>query len=293
MAIYNLGSINTDFFYSVPHLPKPGETLAATGYSYGLGGKGANQSIAAAQGGARVIHIGSVGSDGGWAVDQLKGYGVDVQNIARLDMPTGHAIVNIAPDGENAIVIYSSANMAQDAGRIMSAMESVKPKDFCLLQNETSQVPYTAEHAKEKGLRVVYSAAPFDSDAAQEVLPFVDLLVVNEVEAEQLSAAIGVSASELPVSEILITRGSKGATYRAGDTKVEVPAFEVDPVDTTGAGDTYLGFFIAGLDAGMETKGAMTFAAAGAAVQVTQPGTADAIPNLAEVKAFLEERLVK
>lgn len=160
-----------------------------------------------------------------------------------------------------------------------------------MLQNETNLVAFTAELARELGMRVVYSAAPFDAQSVQEVLPFVDLLVVNEVEAQQLSDALGVSAENLPVAELLVTRGSKGAKYRSGGQEVCVPAFLVDPVDTTGAGDTYLGFFVAGLDVGMDIKGAMTFAAAGSAIQVTRPGTADAIPDLAEVKTFLEERL--
>lgn len=291
MAIYNLGSINADFFYNVPHLPMPGETIAATGFAVGLGGKGANQSVAAAKGGARVIHIGSVGPDGDLAVAELAGMGVETSHIARLEVPTGHAIINVAPDGENAIVIYSSANIAQSQDRIQAALADATEGDFCLLQNETNLVAFTAELARTKGLRVVYSAAPFDIEAAQDVLPYVDLLVVNEVEAAQLSEAMGVTPDHLPVPEWLITRGAAGAVFHSGGQKIEVPAFEVEPVDTTGAGDTYLGFFVAGLDANMDTRGAMRFAAAGSAIQVTRPGTAKAIPSLTEVKVFLEERM--
>jgi len=291
MAIYNLGSINADYFYQVPHLPKPGETLAATDYAFGLGGKGANQSIAAACGGAKVVHIGAIGPDGGWAVEKLAGYGIDVSHIAALDIPTGHAIINVDEEGENAIVIYSSANIAQSEDSLREALNGANEGDVCLLQNETNLVVFAAELAQEKNMRVVYSAAPFDAAHAQEVLPCTNLLVVNEVEAKQLSDALGVSPTHLPVPEVLITRGSSGAVYRSGGQEIEVPAFKVDPVDTTGAGDTYLGFFVAGLDAGMDVKGAMTFASAGSALQVTKPGTADAIPGLGEVKAFLEERL--
>jgi len=293
MAIFNLGSINADHIYSVPHLPAPGETLAATHHSIGLGGKGANQSIAAAHGGATVIHIGAVGADGDWAVAEIARTGASVDHIARLDLPTAHAIINVDPSGENAIVIYSAANLAQDESRIAAALEDAEEGDFCLLQNETNLVAFTAEHAKGRGLRVVYSAAPFDADAVQEVLPFIDLLVVNAVEAEQFSKALGVTPDHLPVAECLITRGSEGAVYLSGGEKIMVPAFDVTPVDTTGAGDTYLGFFVAGLDAGMDPRGAMRFAAAGAAIQVTRPGTAAAIPTLMEVKAFLEERMQK
>ncbi len=291
MAVFNLGSINVDHFYKVPHLPRPGETLAATAHSVGLGGKGANQSVAAARGGATVVHIGAVGRDGVWTVDRLREFGVGVDHIAVLEMPTAHAIINVDPEGENAIVIFSAANVAQDETRIEQAFADALGDDFCVLQNETDKVAFAAERAREQGLRVVYSAAPFDADKVEEVLPFIDLLVVNEVEAQQLSNALGVSPKNLPVAEVLITRGAKGAVYRSGGQEIEVASFEVDPVDTTGAGDTYLGFFVAGLDAGMDIKGAMTFAAAAAAIQVTRPGTADAIPDLVEVKAFLEQRL--
>ena len=291
MAIFNLGSINADYFYQVPHLPMPGETLAAAGYAKGLGGKGANQSIAAAKAGALVHHIGAVGPDGAWAVEELHVAGVGVENIARLDIPTGHAIINIDPEGENAIVIFSSANIAQTESAILTALETGGEGDFLILQNETNLVAFAAELAKSKGMRVVYSAAPFDAEATQDVLPFVDLLAVNAVEADQLSLALGVTAQHLPVAECLITRGADGASYISNGVSIDVPAFKVEPVDTTGAGDTYLGFFVAGRDAGMDIKGAMRFAAAGSAIQVTRHGTAQAIPALTEVKEFLELRM--
>lgn len=291
MAIWNLGSINIDHFYRVPRIPVPGETLAATTYATGLGGKGANQSIAAARGGAQVMHIGAVGPDGDRAIAALAEVGIDTGQIAVLDMPTGHAIINVDDAGENAIVIFSSANVALTQEQVRAALAKASQGDVCLLQNETNLAAYAAEIARDKGMRVIYSAAPFDADHAAEMLPFVDLLVLNEVEAAQLSEALGVSPARLPVAEVLITRGARGAIYRSGGDEVSVPAFAVEPVDTTGAGDCYLGFFAAGQSAGMDVKGAMTFAAAAAAIQVTREGTADAMPDLHEVKAFLEVRL--
>lgn len=291
MAIYNLGSINIDYFYQVPRLVLPGETIAASAFHFGLGGKGANQSIAAARGGASVFHIGAVGPDGEWALERLDNFGVNTDNVASLEIPTGHAIITVDPEGENAIVIYSSANVALAEEQIEEALSSANEGDFCILQNETNLAPFTAQMAKERGMRVVYSAAPFDENHVREMLPHIDILVVNEVEATQLAEALETNPDELPISQVLITRGSGGAVFRSSEGEVEVPAFDVVPIDTTGAGDTYLGFFVAGLDAGMDTKGAMTFASAGAAIQVMRSGTGDAIPELLEVKAFLEERL--
>lgn len=291
MAIFNLGSINVDCLYAVPHLPMPGETLAATAYSFGLGGKGANQSIAATMGGATVMHIGMVGSDGEWAKSALEDFGVSTDLIGEAEVPTGHAIINVDPSGENAIVIFSAANIAQEEGRIDQALTMAAEHDTFLCQNETNLTAYAAEKARGIGMRVVYSAAPFDADAVQEMLPFVDMLVVNEVEARQLGDALGVTPENLPVAQVLITLGADGAEFRSSGEVIRVPGFKVTPVDTTGAGDTFLGFFLAGLDVGLDIKGAMTFASAAAAIQVTRKGTAEAIPDLSEVKEFLEEHL--
>ena len=115
MALWNLGSINADLFYSVPHLPGPGETLASTNHRKGLGGKGANISVAAARAAARVFHIGAVGNDGKWASDLLLEYGVDPRFIAVSDTATGHAIIATDADGENNIILYPGAN--QDISR--------------------------------------------------------------------------------------------------------------------------------------------------------------------------------
>ena len=112
MTVFNLGSINADLFYRVPHLPGPGETLASTDHSRGLGGKGANMSVAIARAAARAVHIGAVGSDGRWAVERLLEYGVDTRHIARLGAATGHAIIMVDAEGENAIVLFQGANRA-------------------------------------------------------------------------------------------------------------------------------------------------------------------------------------
>jgi ribokinase len=290
MTIYNLGSINIDHFYRVLHLPEPGETLAASAYSTGLGGKGANQSVAASRAGAEVHHIGAIGFDGQWIIEKLQDFGIRTVHIAALDTPTAHAIINVDQAGENAIVIFSSANVMQDKVRIRGALANASKGDFCILQNETNLVRFTAELAKTRALRVVYSAAPFSAVAVEAVLPFIDMLVVNEVEAQQLSSELGLSVETLPDTEVLITRGAKGASFYAGGTTTEMSAYKVDPVDTTGAGDTYLGFFVAALDQGKSAREALRFAAAGAAIQVTRPGTADAIPDRTEVLEFLKLR---
>ncbi len=291
MAIYNLGSVNIDHVYRVPYLPEAGETLAATSFNSGLGGKGANQSIAIARAGGKVFHIGAIGSDGVWLADQMTEAGVDTQHLSVIDVPTGHAIIYVDDAAENVIVLFTGANRALRETMVTDALSGAGAGDWLLLQNETNLGVYAAKAAKAKGMRVAYAAAPFDAKAAVAMLPMTDLLAVNHVEAAQLSKALGVEAATLPVPQILITRGVDGATLQTGDAVISVDAFKVDPVDTTGAGDTFLGYFLAALDLGRSVKHALTFASAASAIQVTKVGAAAAIPAADEVVAFLDGNL--
>ena len=284
MAVYNLGSINLDHVYRVPHLPLPGETLSAVDYTVGLGGKGANQSVAVAKAGAAIRHIGCVGREGTWALGRLRDYGVDVSRVTIGEQPTGHAIINVDPGGENAIVIFPGANHGIDAVAMDEALADGVTGDTLMIQNETSLRVEAARIAQQKRMFVVYSAAPFDAEAVRAILPHVSLLVVNEGEAAQLQVAL----NGRPEVDMVITRGSKGAEWiSVGAEPVFQPAFRVTPVDTTGAGDTFIGTLVAGIDLGLSRVEAMRRAAAAAALQVTRPGAAQAIPTAQEVNAFL------
>ena len=282
MTIWNLGSINIDHVYAVPHIPAPGETLAAASLTTGLGGKGANQSVAAARAGADVRHLGAVGADGLWTLDRLRAAAVDVDHVAQVEAPTGHAVITVDAAGENAIVILAGANAAQDAGRIAATLDEAARGDILLLQNETTAQVAAAKAARARGLQVIYSAAPFEAEAVRAVLEHATLLVMNAGEAAELKAALG----GLPEVPMLTTLGADGARWTDGETVTEVPAPKVAAVDTTAAGDTYLGYVAAGLDRGLGMEAAMRLAAKAAALKVTRPGAADAIPALAEVEAF-------
>jgi ribokinase len=291
MAIYNLGSINVDLLYAVPHLPGPGETLAATAFRRGLGGKGANMAVAAARGAARVVHIGAVGADGRWAKDLLTEYGVDTRHIAVVDEVTGHAIILLDPAGENTIVINPGANHAISRDHIGLALAEASPGDMLVLQNETSEQAFCAETGSDLGLRVVYAAAPFDAEAVRAVLPHLDILILNAVEAEQLSQALGRGPGALGIADVIVTLGAKGCFWFHGNDGLvrEYPALPVIPVDTTGAGDTFTGYLLAGLDRGMPMEQAIALATRAAALMVTRVGTADVIPDLLEIEQM--ERL--
>ncbi|UXX81894.1 ribokinase [Roseovarius pelagicus] len=284
MTVYNLGSINADRFYRVPHLPQPGETLAAAAHFSGLGGKGANQSVAAALAGAEVVHIGAVGADGGWMVDLLNGYGVGTRHIAVKPAPSGHAIITVDDQGENAIVLYPGANRTVEEEQVTKALAEAGRGDWLMMQNETNCQVEAALSARERGAKVAYSAAPFDPEAVRAVTPLIDLLILNEVEAAQLETG----AQGMSTLRTIITKGAAGAVFlEQGKAPVEVPAFAVPVVDTTGAGDTFAGYTVAALAQGMDVPQALRQASAAAALMVQRKGTAEAIPTLPEVHRFL------
>ena len=233
-----------------------------------------------------MIHVGAVGREGVWAVDRLTAAGVDTGQIVTLDHATGHAIIFVDKGAENQIVIHAGANRAVPPGSVARALDRAQAGDWLLTQNETNGGPEAARSARERGLRVAYAAAPFDAEAAAGMLPLADLVVVNEAEARALGAHLGRWPDGVG---LLVTRGRGGACYQDASGTVEIPAFRVDPVDTTGAGDCFTGYFLAGLDTGLAPEAALRRAAAAAAISVTRRGAADAIPEGVEVDRFLSD----
>ena len=286
MAIWNLGSINADFVYSVPHIPAPGETLSSTNRQMFLGGKGTNMSVAAARAAARVHHIGAVGEDGRWAIQRLLEYGVDTRSIAVLETETAQAIIMVDPHGENAIVLHPGANAEIPQVTLQAAMAEAETGDWLIIQNETNLQRTAAEMGKKLGLQVAYAAAPFDADRVRAVLPYLDLLILNAVEAAQLQTATGQAPGDLAVRDVIVTRGAEGADWYGTGGVDHFPAIKVDPVDTTGAGDTFTGYVLACLDRDMPMAQAIGQATKAGALMVMRHGTADVIPDLSEVQAF-------
>ena len=286
MTIYNLGSINIDMVYQVPHLPAPGETLAAKSYSQGLGGKGANMSVAAARAGARTRHIGAVGTDGRWAVERLLEYGVDVGHITEVSEVTGHAIISVDDSAENSIVLWPGANYRLEVDQIGAALAEADTGDTLLMQNETTGQLVAVQIAKDLGFRIVYAAAPFEADAVKMLLPYIDLLFLNEIEAGQLETAIGKPINALDVENVIVTLGADGCRWYSNSAGLEndFDAIKVEPIDTTGAGDTFTGYVVAGLDRGMPMAQAIKLATQASALMVTRLGTADVIPDLKDVQ---------
>ena len=285
MKILNLGSLNIDLVYQVEHIARPGETIASSSHQVFAGGKGANQSAALARASASVFHAGQVGPEGQWLVDKLAGLGVDVQHIRFSDIPTGHAIIQVDRHGQNSIVLFAGANAQINRGAIDAALAHFGRGDMLLLQNEINDVAYILTAAAERGLTICLNPAPFGPEVCTYPLERVDLLIVNETEAIGLAGASTLTAlaALCPRAQIALTLGAAGVQYRSPTEEFHLPAPHVEAVDTTGAGDTFIGYFLQGLAAGMTARESMARAIRAAAVCVTRPGAMDSIPAANEL----------
>ena len=284
MKILNFGSLNMDLVYRLPHFVRPGETLAAEDFRRFPGGKGLNQSIALARAGARVLHAGKVGPDGALLLDTLREAGVDVSPVAAGEEPSGHAVIQVERSGQNAILIYPGANGAITEGEMDAALERMEAGDWLLLQNEINGIPAIMEKAKARGLKIAFNPAPMDEGVKAYPLDLVDLFVVNETEAAALTGltgetdALAAMEKSWPQAIHLVTLGARGSLCAAGGRRYAAAAQTVQAVDTTAAGDTYIGYFLALLLEGQPIGVCMETAARASAIAVTRPGAAPSIP---------------
>jgi ribokinase len=292
-----LGSVNRDLVVHAPRLPLPGETLRGRQFASCLGGKGANQAVAAARLGARVALAAQVGrQEGGEALlVQLRAEGVDVTQVLQPDdQAPGVALIVVgAEDGENQIVTVAGSNATltpdfADALRLdglawLVAQQELPP---ALLQRAFSR-------ARAAGVRTLLNAAPFREEGAA-LLPLADVLVVNQLEAQallgrgaqdELAAAQALRARG--AGAVLLSRGGAGLVWVDAERQLELPAFAVQAVDTVGAGDTLVGALVTALAEGQGVEAALRFALAAAALAVSRPGVQDAMPTRAEVEALL------
>ncbi|HNR66732.1 MAG TPA: ribokinase [bacterium] len=289
MAVFNAGSINIDHVYAVDHFVQPGETLASRDYRLFCGGKGFNQSIALARAGAKVHHVGCIGSDGDWLRARLQREGVDTRWIQTVDAPTGHAIIQVVPDGENSIIITAGANNKFSANDIPQLLNHFTPQDTLLLQNEINGVADFILAAAENGQKVSFNPAPMTEAVKAYPLDKLDCLILNAVEAAALTGetehetAMQSLHRALPKTCIVLTLGKAGAWLVDGDQEIRQPAFAVQAVDTTAAGDTFIGFFLAERERGGQLHEALKIASRAASICVTRRGAADSIPQYREI----------
>lgn len=296
MAVINFGSINIDHVYQVDHFVQPGETLASNHYQCLLGGKGANQSIALARAGTEVRHVGKINeSDVAFKQSMIRD-GIDCKHVTCTETASGHAIIQVTPSAENAIVLFGGANHEMTSKDIAYALDNTKSSDWVLTQNETSNIDQVLIQAKEKGLKVAFNPAPMTESVKSLPHECIDLLIVNEVEAEEISGRQELEKMEdyfranWPHAEVLITLGKAGVRMLKKDKTIDVPAFLVDAVDTTAAGDTFIGYFLSAYSDHSDSKTALTRACAASALAVMEVGAAQSIPRAEDVNRFLAKQ---
>lgn len=293
MKIFNYGSINIDHIYQVPHLVAPGETISSTAYQQVLGGKGANQSIALAKAGAVVKHIGRCHKADQWALEQMQQAGVNCELTQLVDQPSGHAIIQVDAQAENSIILFGGANQSFSTDDFEHALSSAEAGDYLLLQNECNDIEQMINIALERQLKVVFNPSPMISNIATFPIDKIAMLVVNEIEISQLLGQSFNSTQQIVTAvrthysdiDVIVTLGAKGAMWINSQECIQVDALKVEVVDTTAAGDTFLGFLLAAIAQGQSYKSALTIGCKASALAVQSMGASSSIPSMAQVSA--------
>ncbi len=296
MKILNFGSCNVDHVYSMDHIVNPGETVTTYSLEIFPGGKGLNQSVAAARAGAKVFHAGCIGDGGEMLAEILSSNGVDISHIRKVEGQNGHAVIQVSADGENSIFLYPGSNEMITEEHIDAVLENFEKGDLLILQNEINNLKLIVEKAYSKGMDILLNPAPFNEKI--EALDFSKLtyIILNETEAKGLSGTddpekcLEYFEKEHPHLKVMLTLGENGCVYMEKCEKTYQSAFKVTAVDTTAAGDTFTGYFAQGLSRGLPTKEILKKASAASAITVSRMGAAPSIPTEEEVAAFLESR---
>lgn len=293
-AVLCFGSLNIDYVYDVPHIVRPGETLSAQERHIYCGGKGLNQAIALARAGIKTFHAGVVGEDGAMLLEILQKNGIDTTFVQQIAGPSGHAMIQRDSRGENSIVLYGGSNQQVSSELVTRALSAFSAGTSILLQNEINDLSRVIIEAHERGLQIVLNPSPLDQNLLATPLELVDLFVLNEIEAADIlgehlppSEAVVALSERYKRAQVVLTVGKEGAYYfdQSSSDVLHHGIYEVPVVDTTGAGDTFTGYFVATLAQGNPVEQALQQASLAAALAVSRPGAAPAIPYLSEVEA--------
>ena len=298
MKILSFGSLNIDYVYSVPHFVKKGETLSAKELNVYTGGKGLNQSIALARAGVETYQAGAIGTDGMFLLEQLKEAGVKTDLVKILDdVRTGNAIIQNDDEGDNCIVLFGGANQAITKEQVDEVFKDFTNEDYLLIQNEINELSYIVEKAKEEGMKIILNPSPMNEKIMKLPLDQIDYFILNEIEAMQIlkmnkpeeidgKYIASLLHERFKDATIVLTLGSEGSVCISDDEYVEQSIYKVKAIDTTAAGDTYTGYFIAGILNGKTIKESMDIASKASAIAVTRQGAAPSIPVLEEVEEY-------
>ena len=294
MKVINVGSLNLDHVYRVDRFLLPGETKSSQSYKITAGGKGLNQSIALAKAGATVYHGGVVGENCELLSQALRDAGVHLEHLMHLREPCGHAVIQVDDQGQNCILIYGGTNRMLSQQYIDDLLDHSCSDDIILVQNETNLVDYIIEQAARRGVRVAMNAAPMSDEVNGYPLEKLHWLIVNEIEGAQLAGKKnygeimdGLRAA-YPQTAIALTLGSEGVWYRDQHQDIRLSACQISNlVDTTAAGDTFVGYFLESILSGARERDALVRASVASALAIERLGAAESIPLADEVHKAL------
>lgn len=289
MRIYNLGSLNIDYVYDVDHFVSAGETLSSDKMQIFPGGKGLNQSVALARAGAEVIHGAVIGEDGGFLTEILSSAGVDTSRIETIPRRCGHAVIQVDKSGQNCILLYPGTNRCIDRRYIENFLSDAERDDILVVQNEISGLDIAFETAHRKNMRIAFNPSPFHSDIKKLPLSLVRWLFCNETEGEALFGSRDIREiterfiTQIPDGDLILTLGKDGSVFKNREKFIAQPIFETKTVDTTAAGDTFLGYFLSSVTKGESVERSMAVASKAASVAVSVKGASSSIPFLRDV----------
>ena len=292
MKVLNFGSLNLDYVYDVDHFVREGETISSADMNVFCGGKGLNQSVALAKAGVKVYHAGAVGSaDGAMLLEALSNVGADISYIKLYDMSSGHAIIQKNRAGNNCILLYGGANQNIGVDFIKEVLKDFDKGDILLLQNEVSNLSLIIDEGYKRGMNIVLNPSPINEKIFECDLEKVEYLILNEIEAADILGASDTGEDELiekltkkfQNTKIVLTLGEKGSVYVDKTQKIRQEIYKTDVVDTTAAGDTFTGYFIAGIVAGIDVAESLKQAAGAASITVSRKGASPSIPFAKEV----------
>lgn len=286
-----LGSLNYDNVYTVENIVKSGETISSSDINVFCGGKGLNQAIALSKAGAYTHMAGLIGKDGTLLKNKALDNNIDVSLLESINCKSGHAIIQLDANGQNSIILYGGANQEINVDYINKVLDTTKPNDILVLQNEINMLPTIIEQAYLKNLTIVLNPSPYNNTIKKCDLNKVDILILNEIEGESLTGkhiykdVINNIHKTYPNMKVVLTLGAKGSMYIDKDTCIEQESIKTEVVDTTGAGDTYTGYFIKSFLVDEKTiRESMRIASKAASIAVSRNGASNSIPNKEEIK---------
>ncbi|MCL2880164.1 MAG: ribokinase [Treponema sp.] len=292
MKILVYGSLNIDMVFMVDHIVRPGETIAPLTLEKSAGGKGANQAAALAKAGMDVYLAGKIGEDGRFLLELLNSYGVNTEKVIIYPGVTGQAIIQLDRSKQNSILLYAGGNGEIQEDEIDGVLASFSAGDAVLLQNEIPHAGVIIKKAKERGMKIYLNPSPFDDNMRKLPMELVDIFFVNEIEAAALASAPGGTAlpcildqlaKNYPEAEIILTAGEDGAYYGTGTIREKGEIVRTRVADTTGAGDTFTGYYIAARESRFPVAQALGLACKAAAIAVSRKGAMQSIPFKEEV----------